>query len=152
MSTVIHATHEAVRKVGGIGTVLEGLVTSPSYQKAIERTFLVGPLTAASDEGRIAREGKVLYSSITGVTGGAVGRPAGVWLSEDERAALEWAAGEGGGYLGIADLAGLLGLSTWKARRLAGLWEGRGWFEKDPQSGNKRKLTQVGLSLVPDGV
>ena len=74
MSTVIHATHEAVQKMGGIGTVLEGLVTSPSYQKAIERTFLVGPLHAASDEDRIAREGKVLYSSITGTDGGPVGR------------------------------------------------------------------------------
>ena len=74
MSTVIHATHEAVQKVGGIGTVLEGLVTTPSYQKAVERTFLVGPLSAASDEDRIAREGKVLYSSITGTNGGPAGR------------------------------------------------------------------------------
>ena len=38
--TVIHATHEAVRKAGGIGTVLEGLMTSSVYQKAVRRSFL----------------------------------------------------------------------------------------------------------------
>ncbi len=42
--TVIHVTHEAVEHIGGIGTVLEGLITSPIYQKAVRRSILVAPL------------------------------------------------------------------------------------------------------------
>jgi len=40
--TAIHVTHEARTKMGGIGTVLEGLITSTPYQMAIDRTLLVG--------------------------------------------------------------------------------------------------------------
>lgn len=42
--TVAHVTHEAIEKVGGIGTVLEGLITSPVYQKRVKRSILVSPL------------------------------------------------------------------------------------------------------------
>ncbi len=42
--TVVHVTHEGVEHIGGIGTVLEGLITSPVYQRAVSRTLLVGPL------------------------------------------------------------------------------------------------------------
>lgn len=42
--TVVHVTHEAVEKMGGIGTVLEGLITSPVYQRAVKRSILVSPL------------------------------------------------------------------------------------------------------------
>ena len=45
--TLIHVTHEAVEQVGGIGTVLEGLVTSPLYQRSVGRTILIGPLPYA---------------------------------------------------------------------------------------------------------
>ena len=65
--TVIHATHEAVRKAGGIGTVLEGLVTSSVYQKAVRRSFLVGPLSRLEDEDLLAESGEVLFSTISGV-------------------------------------------------------------------------------------
>lgn len=42
--TLVHVTHEAVEHIGGIGTVLEGLVTSPVYQREVGRTVMVGPL------------------------------------------------------------------------------------------------------------
>lgn len=45
--TVVHVTHEGVEHMGGIGTVLEGLMTSPVYQRAIGRSVLVGPLPYA---------------------------------------------------------------------------------------------------------
>ena len=64
---MIHATHEAVRKAGGIGTVLDGLMTSSVYQKAVRRSFLVGPLLSAEDEDLLAESGEVLFSTISGV-------------------------------------------------------------------------------------
>ncbi len=42
--TIVHVTHEATEHVGGIGTVLEGLITSPVYQAAVGRSILVCPL------------------------------------------------------------------------------------------------------------
>lgn len=42
--TVVHVTHEAVDHIGGIGTVLDGMIGSPVYQKAVGRTIMVGPL------------------------------------------------------------------------------------------------------------
>ena len=67
MATVIHATHEALFKIGGIGAVLEGLLTSQSYKNAIDRTFLVGPIFVWNPEGRLEENGEVLYSRVTGV-------------------------------------------------------------------------------------
>ena len=42
MNTLIHVTHEAHEKMGGIGAVLEGVLTSRSYQAAVGRTILIG--------------------------------------------------------------------------------------------------------------
>jgi len=42
MTTLIHITHEAREKMGGIGAVLEGLLTTRAYQSAVARTILVG--------------------------------------------------------------------------------------------------------------
>ena len=42
MTTLIHITHEAHEKMGGIGAVLEGLLTTRAYQSAVDRTLLVG--------------------------------------------------------------------------------------------------------------
>ncbi len=39
---IVHATHEAGLKVGGIGAVLDGLLSAPSYNQAVERTVLAG--------------------------------------------------------------------------------------------------------------
>ena len=45
---IVHATHEAGFKVGGIGAVLEGLLGTAAYNRAIGRTILVGPMNTGS--------------------------------------------------------------------------------------------------------
>jgi hypothetical protein len=50
-TAVVHITHEAVSKVGGIGAVLDGLFTSSAYLEAVGRSILVSPLF--SSEGSI---------------------------------------------------------------------------------------------------
>ncbi len=65
--TLAHVTHEAVEQLGGIGTVLEGLICSPVYQQAVKRSILIGPTATHmhhSPEARLGAHGKVLYSSI----------------------------------------------------------------------------------------
>ncbi len=44
---VVHATHEAGVKLGGIGAVLDGLLGADSYNQQVERTVLVGPMNLA---------------------------------------------------------------------------------------------------------
>ncbi|MCZ6634812.1 MAG: hypothetical protein O7G87_15530 [bacterium] len=63
---IVHVTHEAVQKMGGIGTVLEGLLTAKAYQKAVRRSILVGPLLSPSEEANLSETGRVLFSSISG--------------------------------------------------------------------------------------
>ena len=64
--TVVHVTHEATGKIGGIGAVLEGMFTSNAYQKEVDRTILVSPLfsTEGSMSSRLGPGGDVLYSSL----------------------------------------------------------------------------------------
>ncbi len=66
--TVVHVTHEATGKIGGIGAVLEGLFTSRAYLDATGRTILVSPLfsTEGDINTRLGPDGEVLYSSIDG--------------------------------------------------------------------------------------
>ncbi|MBT3279794.1 MAG: hypothetical protein HN370_10565 [Phycisphaerales bacterium] len=40
---VVHVTHEAIEKIGGIGTVIEGLCSAKGYQALSGRTVLFGP-------------------------------------------------------------------------------------------------------------
>jgi len=42
MTTLVHITHEAHEKMGGIGAVLEGLLTTRAYQSVVDRTILLG--------------------------------------------------------------------------------------------------------------
>ena len=42
INLVVHATHEAGLKVGGIGAVLDGLLGSTNYNQSVERTVLIG--------------------------------------------------------------------------------------------------------------
>ncbi len=67
--TVVHVTHEAIGKIGGIGAVLEGLFTSDTYQREMGRNILISPLFSmegdASD--RLGPDGEVLYSSVDGM-------------------------------------------------------------------------------------
>lgn len=66
MPTVVHVTHEAIQKIGGIGAVLHGLLTSPVYLESIHRNILVGPFWPTDTEGeqRLGPLGEVLYSSL----------------------------------------------------------------------------------------
>jgi len=68
-TTVVHVTHEAVGKIGGIGAVLQGLLTCNSYLNAVERSILIGPLfsTEGSVSDRLGENGEVLYSSVDGL-------------------------------------------------------------------------------------
>jgi hypothetical protein len=65
MRTVVHVTHEAIQKIGGIGAVLQGLLTSKNYLEAAPRNILVGPFWPSDDKGenRLGPQGEVLYSS-----------------------------------------------------------------------------------------
>ncbi|MHC5191222.1 MAG: hypothetical protein ACYSOP_03420, partial [Planctomycetota bacterium] len=67
--TVVHVTHEAAGKIGGIGAVLEGMFTSSAYNDQVERTILVCPLfsTEGSVSNRLGEGGEVLYSSLDGL-------------------------------------------------------------------------------------
>jgi hypothetical protein len=69
MRTLVHVTHEAVQKIGGIGAVLQGVFTSRNYNEAFERTILLGPLftTEGAAEDRLGSAGEVLYSSLDGL-------------------------------------------------------------------------------------
>ncbi len=69
--TLAHLTHEAVEKLGGIGTVLEGLITSPVYQSAVRRSILIGPMAVVPGahgtiQDRLGDHVRVLYSSRDG--------------------------------------------------------------------------------------
>lgn len=66
---VVHVTHEAVEKIGGIGAVIAGLVTSKSYKQNVSRTVLVGPLFSSDQpvNRRLGEGGHVIYSSIDGI-------------------------------------------------------------------------------------
>ncbi|MEC9373970.1 MAG: hypothetical protein VYC34_09005 [Planctomycetota bacterium] len=65
--TLIHVTHEAVEHIGGIGTVLEGLLTSRVYRGAVARSILVAPLwntgSVRDPMERLGSEGTELWYS-----------------------------------------------------------------------------------------
>ncbi len=66
MQTVVHVTHEAIQKIGGIGAVLQGLLTSRTYLDKVSRNILIGPFWPSDDlaEHRLGPQGEVLYSSL----------------------------------------------------------------------------------------
>ena len=66
MQTVVHVTHEAIQKIGGIGAVLQGLLTSKVYLSEAKRNILVGPFWPGDERGeqRLGPQGEVLYSSL----------------------------------------------------------------------------------------
>ncbi len=70
MFTLAHVTHEAVEQIGGIGTVLEGLMISPEYQKRVKRSILIGPMMGhdqVDPQSRLGEHGTVLYSSVDNI-------------------------------------------------------------------------------------
>jgi len=66
---LVHVTHEAAGKVGGIGAVLEGLFTCRTYLDGVDRSIITGPLftTEGSVLDRLGEGGEVLYSSHDGL-------------------------------------------------------------------------------------
>jgi len=82
LSIVVHVTHEAIQKMGGIGAVLEGLLTTHSYNEAIERTFLVGPLFSGAD---LSELDSVLYYAAEGISSDTLGTPQAKALSDIEK-------------------------------------------------------------------
>jgi hypothetical protein len=92
---VVHVTHEAAGKIGGIGAVLQGFFTCPSYLQAVNRSILVSPLFATDGSGRTARRARqVLYSSIDGLI-----NPGTVPRSARSRASTTWESSMGDGPL-----------------------------------------------------
>jgi hypothetical protein len=73
LSIAVHVTHEAIHKVGGIGAVLAGLITSQPYRQATERTILVGPLVDRHRAEPLGVDGTVLYDNWSGVWSESVG-------------------------------------------------------------------------------
>ena len=70
MLNAIHVTHEAVYKVGGIGTVLEGLINSRPYRDDVGRTVLVCRLFYPDNRDRLGPGARIEYSSLDGIRGG----------------------------------------------------------------------------------
>jgi hypothetical protein len=66
VQTVVHVTHEAIHKIGGIGAVLQGLLTSKTYLDFAARNIVVGPFWPADESGerRLGPDGEVFYSSL----------------------------------------------------------------------------------------
>ncbi len=65
----VHVTHEAIQKIGGIGTVLHGLIGAKTYQKAFPETLLYTPMFNCDGKchDRLGEDSLTLYSSIDGV-------------------------------------------------------------------------------------
>ena len=72
IALVVHATHEAGFKIGGIGAVLDGLLGAPAYTAAVSRTIVVGPLNPWNGdemERLTAPRNRlnIIYSSLQGI-------------------------------------------------------------------------------------
>lgn len=73
MAVGTHITHEAVRKIGGIGAVINGLINSPSYLKKFNHSLLYAPLfnREGKVEDRLGPNSELLYSGLDKIdTGG----------------------------------------------------------------------------------
>ncbi|MHB0876677.1 MAG: hypothetical protein ACYC5O_11615 [Anaerolineae bacterium] len=71
IDVIVHTTHEANYKVGGIGAVLDGLLGARSYLKNVRRSVLVGTFDSHDGVGMerlfSPRNGlDVIYASLTG--------------------------------------------------------------------------------------
>ncbi|MFH1653226.1 MAG: hypothetical protein ABIE74_04130 [Pseudomonadota bacterium] len=66
MTIAIHVSHEATNKIGGIGSVLHGLIVAKKYKTIFPRTLLYSPLFNR-DTGlslKLGKDSDVLYSSL----------------------------------------------------------------------------------------
>ena len=85
MSTLIHVTHEAIQKVGGIGAVLQGFFTAKAYNDSVGRSILIGPGDGGVAD-LLAKNGQVLYSSFDGTD-------AGGWADKFRPVQQRWGVG-----------------------------------------------------------
>jgi len=66
MKVAVHITHEAVQKIGGIGSVIHGLCTADNYRSFFQKTLLYGPLFSLYSNdvfSKLGKGGTVLYSN-----------------------------------------------------------------------------------------
>ena len=65
MKIAVHITHESVKKIGGIGSVLSGVCNLQSYKDFYEKTVFYGPIFDMPTEtiGHLGKSGELLYSS-----------------------------------------------------------------------------------------
>lgn len=72
MAIAVHVTHEAVQKIGGIGTVLHGLILAKNYQSMFPRTLLYSPLFYRDGDParRLGDDSEILYSGLDNYDGG----------------------------------------------------------------------------------
>lgn len=73
VDVIVHSTHEAGYKIGGIGAVLDGLLSARAYLRNVRRTVLTGPFDArdgaAMERLRSPRNRlEVLYSSLDSIS------------------------------------------------------------------------------------
>ena len=64
--TIVHITHEAAGRMGGIGQVLQSLLTCKTYLDSVKRSIIIGPWfdrDADRDE-MIGADGQLLYCSL----------------------------------------------------------------------------------------
>ncbi|MGQ9840172.1 MAG: hypothetical protein ACUVR4_06525 [Anaerolineae bacterium] len=86
---IVHVTHEAGLKLGGIGAVLEGLLSSPAYNAAVGRSILVGPINTWNpvEKERLVAPGnrmRTIYSSLPGLEWNQAPEPVARALQEIE--------------------------------------------------------------------
>lgn len=65
MKIATHITHESMKKIGGIGAVLNGLCTTEAYKNFFAKTILYGPLfdSGVGDFPNFGGEGEILFST-----------------------------------------------------------------------------------------
>ena len=77
MKQGIHITHEAAKKIGGIGSVLSGMCTSETYLQNFEKTIFYGPLFEDQPNpdyseniaiNRLGKNAKILFSSLDNIS------------------------------------------------------------------------------------
>ena len=68
MKIAVHITHEAMKKMGGIGAVLNGVCTTEAYKSFFGKTVLYGPLFGSKGDiyASFKKGGELLFSSIDG--------------------------------------------------------------------------------------
>ena len=104
--TLIHVTHEAARKIGGIGAVLDGMLTAGAYREAVGRSILIAPLFTTEGGMKVmedfmqrfsAGEIDIVRSDYSAMTMGALEAIKNAGRAE----LLGHIVGEGGHYLAI---------------------------------------------------